>query len=1401
MKKINIRQSVQRKKSKFAKMVAKAACPILLAAVASLFPCSTNPVFADHLEQNGNNWTVVYDGDNVPLSQRLGVGSGENSYNVPDNDNIVLTVQANAKMKGPWDTVHETEWACISLRDDNTIDISGTLVTKAENDYGQRYPGGANNTIEFRSGNTLHIRSGAQVLATGTNLSGLHNSKNSEAINIFGGNNKVYIEKGALVQAEEACAVYMDYLDVNKQKNLFDNAGSIITNRTTNLGPNGLGNVIGTASSNAPVEFINRSTGYVHGNLTFADGDDIVRLETRATDGTYGIEGNINVGAGNDTLILFGEQNTSDVLGDLFILPGSTLTGFESLVKEGGSKWTLDKSIVNYFGSTLTSVAVDAGTLELQGDNSGYAGTMVVNSKGTDSGATLEAKSGSLTSGIDIVNSGIVRFLDEAADSEKTYAGKIIDGLHGAGNVEITKGGTIKLSNTGNSYTGETRVKNGTLVIDDMTPIGTGEIQLGDMLNDPDTKGTLRFDADNIVVANDILANASGGSGNAVIDTNGQASIEVIGAVTGGELTKTGDGTLYLNNLTNTQEETVIKQGTVSVGNVNDIGSMTSKVIFDNNGLGESSVLEVTGSTATNPDKPFTQRVELQSDGVVRVTDLNDPTNKIKVEWEGVMSGDGGLTKEGNGTLTLTGQNVYEGGTVIAQGELELGNGSKKGTIQGDVEIKDGASLAFNHDNVGEDKYVFEGDIVAEDNTKVIQRGGGHTVLTGDNDIRNADVVIEYGTIDVVGNGSNLIAKNIQIGNGSTGRLIANDEGDVEFVNSLIIGANGTLQVGADSGEAAVAPGQVKAQNPTGHIQNNGKIILNHNNHDGYVFDADLGGGIQGTVNSTIEMLAGRTVLVQDSSANLGTTNLRGGTLVMQGPNGNLGGTLNVSVGAVLEGNGTVGDLNNKGVVYVGFAKDHTNFYNLTASGNYEGQNGILALNTVLGDDNSSTDKLIVQGNTSGKTGVLVTNRGGLGAATNTGIKVIEVGGTSHDGDFELASNFVDPLGRKAIVAGAFGYHLDRNNVNQDWYLKSLHLDNEPPKPHDYQPAVAIYEAFPQILMQLNSMSSMSQRTGNRFWTSGPGSDCNAGCGETVAPCSPVSKMGNKTVEGAGLWVRTEGSFGKYDPSRSSSGGSYDIDMVRVQLGKDFLVGRGSDSVWVAGLNYMYGNASTDTRSVAGYRGHVKAEGHGVGATLTNYRRNGLYFDLQSQFNWYDSDMKSYDLRDSSTGLAYDYLAKGQDGFGYAVGFEIGQKIKLRNGWLATPQFQLVYSGVSFSSFNDVLDSRVALTDGQGLIGRWGWGMHREKSWMSNRGDCRRFDFFGIANLYYDFLDGTEVDINGHRVQNMNEQLWGGLGFGGTYNWRNDTRSLFAESEYRSSFSNASGNHLVNVAVGFRARF
>ena len=49
---------------------------------------------------------------------------------------------------------------------------------------------------------------------------------------------------------------------------------------------------------------------------------------------------------------------------------------------------------------------------------------------------------------------------------------------------------------------------------------------------------------------------------------------------------------------------------------------------------------------------------------------------------------------------------------------------------------------------------------------------------------------------------------------------------------------------------------------------------------------------------------------------------------------------------------------------------------------------------------------------------------------------------------------------------------------------------------------------------------------------------------------------------------------------------------------------------------------------------------------------------------------------------------------------------------------------------------------------------------------------YGIDNLYYEFPEVTRVDLSGTRFRIEREELWDGLGLGGTYGWGRNTYAL-----------------------------
>ncbi|MFE5917875.1 phosphatase PAP2 family protein [Streptomyces sp. NPDC056468] len=79
--------------------------------------------------------------------------------------------------------------------------------------------------------------------------------------------------------------------------------------------------------------------------------------------------------------------------------------------------------------------------------------------------------------------------------------------------------------------------------------------------------------------------------------------------------------------------------------------------------------------------------------------------------WRNDIRGDGGLTKRGTGTLTLTGHNRYQGGTVVEDGVLVAASANALG--EGDVRVKRGTLRADKVLRV-RGSYIQDGDSVLE---------------------------------------------------------------------------------------------------------------------------------------------------------------------------------------------------------------------------------------------------------------------------------------------------------------------------------------------------------------------------------------------------------------------------------------------------------------------------------------------------------------------------------------------------------------------------------------------------------------------------------------------------------------------------------------------------------------
>ncbi|MBV9656282.1 MAG: autotransporter outer membrane beta-barrel domain-containing protein, partial [Acetobacteraceae bacterium] len=160
--------------------------------------------------------------------------------------------------------------------------------------------------------------------------------------------------------------------------------------------------------------------------------------------------------------------------------------------------------------------------------------------------------------------------------------------------------------------------------------------------------------------------------------------------------------------------------------------------------------------------------------------------------FPGVISGTGSVSQIGPGTTILIANNTYTGGTTIAAGILQLGNGGTAGSIVGNV--TDNGTLAFDRSDI----VTFPG--VISGSGSVSQIGPGTTILTANNPYTGGTTV-SAGTLAVgdpgspgaalSGGGPILVARGATLGGYGSVTGAVTDNGTIAVANALPVFAGG----------------------------------------------------------------------------------------------------------------------------------------------------------------------------------------------------------------------------------------------------------------------------------------------------------------------------------------------------------------------------------------------------------------------------------------------------------------------------------------------------------------------------------------------------------------------------------------------------------------------------------
>lgn len=800
-----------------------------------------------------------------------------------------------------------------------------------------------------------------------------------------------------------------------------------------------------------------------------------------------------------------------------------------------------------------------------------------------------------------------------------------------------------------------------------------------------------------------------------------------------------------------------------------------------------SATIKITASFSPgvlpSPSKPIT--IDTQGFTLTGVTFAT--TNGQTFTFSGTIVGS--TAQRGLGVTSSTPSSVINNGSITggANGGVFTSVGANitattlvnNGTIAGGSHTGAGGGglglLAQSGSNVINNGLIQGGSSAGGNGAQGVALGGS---ATGDTSSLTNNGIIRGGNGLNGGRGvqmrthSGILTNNGTIEGGSNANAIT-----VQGLNGKIVN-NGTIRAGAGMADAIVMDPGAASLDLELHA---GSVIQGNVVSSAALTDIlRLGGAADGTFDlssigataqyrnfDTFEKTGSSKWTLSGTDTSATNWTIYDGTLAV---NGTVGGTVDVQAAGRLQGIGQVGTTTSAGTIAPG-----NSIGTLTIAGNYTGNGSTLEIETVLGGDTSPSDRLVVTGNTSGTTNVKVINLGGSGAQTVEGIKIVDVGGISA-GNFSLLGDYVFQ-GDQAVIGGAYAYRLYQNGIatpaDGDWYLRSTLIDPSGAVIGPiYQPGAPLYEAYPQLLLGLNGLSTLQQRLGDRYWS---------GNGATVSPKGPDN-----------VWLRTEGTHASFEPDSSTTVDSYGYDLFKLEGGLDAELYQNQNGRLIGGLTVHYGTVSGDIGSVYG-DGDIDTRGYGVGATLTWYGENGTYVDAQSQATWYDSDLKS-DLVDGA-------MESGNNGFGYALSLEAGRRFAASGPWSITPQAQLVYSSVDFDTFNDRFGARVSRDDGDSLVGRLGVALDREETVARADGQTAGAKIYGIANLYGELLDGTAVDVSGTGFETRNDPVWAGLTLGGSYIWNDERYSLYGEVAAKSSLKDFGDSYALSGTAGFRVKW
>ncbi|ECW8165658.1 autotransporter outer membrane beta-barrel domain-containing protein [Salmonella enterica subsp. enterica] len=760
-----------------------------------------------------------------------------------------------------------------------------------------------------------------------------------------------------------------------------------------------------------------------HGTFNLADADDSFTVNTvlEDVDANSGWDGQSLTKTGAGTLILNAENTytgSTTISGGTLVASNVDALGSGDVTDNATLELNTGGDFDNAIGGTGSVVKSGDKTLTLSGANSYTGGTTI-------SGGTLVA------SNVEALGSGDVT---DNATLELNTGGDFANNIGGTGSVVKSGDKTLTLSGT-NSYTGGTTISGGTLVVNNVEALGTGDVTnnatlelntggdfdnaisgSGQVVKSGDKTLTLSgansYSGATTISGGTLIATHVNALGTGAIDNRASLLLDASGQFTVTDLTTESGGNTEIG-AGSTLQATTLTQKSDSTLTINLDSNTADPVIHAASQVSLAGTLDITGvGDVLDSDPASTDDLDtftlIASDKTIAGDFEKLTVAGMDADLADFITVDGRIDDTGKQyelTTALTWYADRDDAVTDAHGTFNLTNAD--------------GSFAVNTVLENVDATLDPASATGWDGTSLIKQGAGTLILNAENTYTGGTTI----------SGGTLVATNVEaLGSGDVtddAVLELNTGGDFD---NAISGSGQVVKSGDDvltlsgansySGGTLISDGTLVASNVealgTGDVTDNATLELN----TGGTFDNAISGSGQ------VEKSGDGTLTLSGSNTYTGGTLISGGTLVAS--NVEALGTGDVTDNATLEMN-TGGDFINNIGGTGRVEKSGDDALTLSGSNTYTGgttiNDGTLIATSVdaLGSGDV-TNNAVLELNTGGD---FINNIGGTGRVEKSGDETLTLsgsntytGGTLISGGTLVATN-VEALGTGDVTDNA----------------------------------------------------------------------------------------------------------------------------------------------------------------------------------------------------------------------------------------------------------------------------------------------------------------------------------------------------------------------------------------------